>query len=61
MEKKKISGGLYAVMTITFPEFQLWENLTRWVNESQDYEPEYSELGEENIGRLSGRTPELGI
>lgn len=50
MEKKKISGGLYAVMTITFPEFQLWENLTRWVNESQDYEPEYSELGEENMG-----------
>lgn len=50
LEKKRFSGGLYAVMTIPFPEFQLWENLTRWVNESPDYEPAYSELGEENMG-----------
>lgn len=47
MEKKKFQGGLYAVMTIPFPEFQLWENLTRWVNESPDFEPNYSELGAE--------------
>ena len=37
-------------MTIPFPEFHLWEALTGWVNKSQDYEPEYSELGEENMG-----------
>lgn len=50
LEKKRFSGGLYAVMTIPFPEFQLWENLTRWVNESPDFEPNYSELGEEIMG-----------
>lgn len=50
MEKKRFAGGLYAVMTIPFPEFHLWENLTRWVNESRDFEPVYSELGEENMG-----------
>ena len=50
MEKKQFPGGLYAVMTIPFPEFHLWETLTKWVNKSQDYEPEYSELGEENMG-----------
>ena len=50
MEKKQFPGGLYAVMTIPFPEFHLWEVLTKWVNKSQDYEPEYSELGEENMG-----------
>ena len=50
LEKKKFAGGLYAVMTIPFPEFQLWENLTRWVNESPDFQPDYSELGEEIMG-----------
>lgn len=50
MEKKKFAGGLYAVMTIPFPEFQLWESLTRWVNNSPDFEPDYSELGEEIMG-----------
>lgn len=50
MEKRKFSGGLYAVMTIAFPEFQLWESLIRWVDESQDFDPDYSELGEEIMG-----------
>ena len=50
LEKKKFAGGLYAVMTIPFPEFQLWENLTRWVNENPDFRPDYSELGEEIMG-----------
>jgi len=50
MEKKKFAGRLYAVLTISFPEFQLWENLTRWVDESPDFEPDYSELGEEIMG-----------
>lgn len=38
------------MMTIAFPEFHLWENLTRWVEESPDFEPRYSELGEEVMG-----------
>ena len=50
MEKKKFSGGLYAVLTIAFPEFHLWEKLTKWVNESRDFEPDYSGLGEEIMG-----------
>lgn len=50
MEKKKFEGGLYAVLTIPFPEFHLWENLTRWVNENPDFEPVYSKLGEEIMG-----------
>lgn len=50
MEKKRFEGGLYAVLTIVFPEFQLWESLTRWVEESPDFEPDYSELGEEIMG-----------
>lgn len=50
MVKKQFAGGLYAVLTIPFPEFHLWEALTRWVNESPDFEPDYSELGEEIMG-----------
>lgn len=50
MEKKRFSGGLYAVMTILFPEFHLWEALIKWANENQNFEPDYSELGEEIMG-----------
>lgn len=50
MVKKHFEGGLYAVLTIQFPEFQFWENLTRWVEESPDYKPNYSELGLEIMG-----------
>lgn len=50
MEKKKFAGGLYAVLSIPFPEFQLWENLSRWVDESPDFAPDFSELGEEIMG-----------
>ena len=50
MEKKKFAGGLYAVMTIPFPEFHLWENLTKWVDENPDFGPEYSKEGEQIMG-----------
>ncbi len=50
MVKKKFEGGLYAVLTIQFPEFQYWESLTRWVEENPDYEANYSELGLEIMG-----------
>ena len=50
LEKKKFPGGLYAVLTIRFPEFQFWEKLSRWADESPDFQPDYSELGLEIMG-----------
>lgn len=48
--KKKFEGGLYAALTIKFPEFQYWQELERWVYSSDKYEPNYSELGDEIMG-----------
>lgn len=48
--KKKFEGGLYAVLTIQFPEFQFWGSLTQWAENNDVYEPNYSELGEEVMG-----------
>lgn len=48
--KKHFEGGLYAAMTIHFPEFYRWEDLTRWVENNEIYEPNYSPLGEEIMG-----------
>ncbi len=48
--KKKFEGGLYAALTIKFPEFQYWQELERWVYNSDKYEPDYSELGDEIMG-----------
>lgn len=48
--KKKFEGGLYAALTIKFPEFQYWQELERWVYNSDKYEPNYSELGDEIMG-----------
>lgn len=46
--KKHFDGGLYAALTIRFPEFQRWADLARWAEkESELYEPNYSELGDE--------------
>ena len=50
LTKKKFPGGLYAVMTIRFPEFQRWADLTRWAENNGIYEPNYSPLGEEIMG-----------
>lgn len=48
--KKKFAGGLYAALTIRFPEFQYWEELARWAYNSAEYEPDYSEQGLEIMG-----------
>lgn len=48
--KKKMKGGLYAALTIDFPNFQEWELLTDWVNKNEIYTADYSELGEEIMG-----------
>lgn len=50
MTRKKFEGGLYAVLTIRFPEFQFWGSLVEWANNNDVYEPDYSELGEEIMG-----------
>lgn len=48
--KKRFSGGLYAVMTIRFPDFYRWGDLIKWAENSEVYEPDYSPLGEEIMG-----------
>ena len=50
LTKKHFDGGLYAALTINFPEFHRWNDLVRWVNESDRYEANYSELGDEIMG-----------
>lgn len=47
MEKKQFAGGLYAVMTIRFPEFYRWEELKNWVGNGQsEYEIDYRNFGD---------------
>ena len=48
--KKKFEGGLFAALTIKFPEFQYWQELERWLYNNDKYEPNYSELGDEIMG-----------
>lgn len=48
--KKKFPGGLYAALTIRFPEFQYWNELVKWVDNSTEYTANYSEQGEEIMG-----------
>lgn len=50
LTKKQFPGGLYAVFTIQFGEFQLWESLMQWVNNNDTYEPNWSEFGFEIMG-----------
>lgn len=56
--RKHYDGGrLYAVLTIPFPEFQLWGDLINWVNNSEKYETDYTE--EELAGEIGGFEEEL--
>lgn len=50
LTKKRFEGGLFAALTIKFPEFQYWEELHNWVRNSPDYETNYSEQGFEIMG-----------
>ncbi len=50
LAKKKFTGGLYAAHAMEFPNFQEWELLSNWVNNSDQYQANYSELGEEIMG-----------
>lgn len=55
--KKHFEGGLFAVMTIPFPEFHLWGDLINWVNNNELYETNYSE--EELSGQKGGFEEDL--
>lgn len=44
--RKQIPGGLYAVLTIRFPEFQYWGTLNQWVESSEEYDIDWR--GDEN-------------
>lgn len=48
--KKRFEGGMYAAHTIVFPDFHEWKLLSRWVEESDKYDSNYSEQGEEIMG-----------
>lgn len=48
--KKKFGGGLYAALTIHFPEFQHWETLVKWAEENPVYTADYSSQGDEIMG-----------
>lgn len=43
--KKQFLGGLYAVHTIDFPNFNEWERLKQWVEKHEIYAPNYCEEG----------------
>lgn len=48
--KKQFQGGLYAVHTITFPNFHEWSDLTNWVKASDKYECNDAPEGDEIMG-----------
>ena len=39
--KKSFKGGLYAAYTIRFPEFHYWQELIKWAESNDKYEPDY--------------------
>lgn len=50
LTKKHFAGGLYAALTISFPEFHRWNDLVQWANNNEQYQPNYSEEGDEIMG-----------
>ncbi len=47
--RKRMAGGLYAVLAIKFPEFHRWQELVRWVENSPVYEGDSRGGGPENM------------
>ena len=45
--KKQLSGGLYAALTIDFPNFHEWELLNKWLENSEEWEINYAPEGAE--------------
>lgn len=51
LTKKRFEGGMYAALTIPFPEFHRWADLTKWIeNDNERFEANYSEFGGEIMG-----------
>jgi len=50
LTRKHFQGGLYAVLTIDFPDFYRWQSLASWAADNEQYEPNYSDLGDEIMG-----------
>ena len=48
LQKKHFKGGLYAVYTINFPEFQHWQDLKAWAEKSARYMPNYNVDGQDS-------------
>ena len=48
--KKHFEGGLYAALTMSFPEFERWNDLTGWVRSSEKYTEDYAPEGLEIMG-----------
>lgn len=44
--RKQFPGGLYAALTIRFPEFQYWWELNKWVEASEEFDIDWR--GDEN-------------
>lgn len=44
--RKQFPGGLYAVLTIRFPEFHHWWTLNQWIEASEEYDIDWR--GDEN-------------
>lgn len=51
LTKKHFDGGMFAALTIRFPDFYRWGELESWVKESTEYDLNYNEeLGLEIMG-----------
>lgn len=50
--KKQMKGGMYAALTISFPNFQEWELIIKWVQRNEVWEADYAPEGEEIMGGL---------
>lgn len=46
--KKHFKGGLYAAYAIKFPDFFEWAFLMEWVEKSERYQANYSDISEKN-------------
>lgn len=50
--KKRMKGGMYAALTISFPNFQEWELIIKWVQRNEVWEADYAPEEEEIMGGL---------
>ncbi len=51
-EKKTFEGGMYAAMTIRFPEFHKWADLVKWAENNDNLQPDWKAGPESMHGML---------